>query len=206
MPLMAGQAFNKAEHRVATVRAMAFLGQTCDRVVGIRAIDPLVAVHPNAQLKLQAARHGLFADEFQHFEIPLAFGVGQLRHPHVVTRHGQQERVGEKEIPVRDIAEKVVADPQRQIEAIEALRRQHGEIGGPHLAVVVPGLVFDLADKEPVQAAHDIGRLLDDRLCKVQRGQGLGSIAHPVRKIQAAHRQAPARRGRTPAIPFCRMS
>ena len=93
-------------------------------------------MHPDSQLKLDASRCSLLADEFQHFEIAVSFCIGQLRYPHVVSRNRQKERIGKKEIRIGDILEKIVANPQAQIEAIKPLGRQHREILFPHLTVV----------------------------------------------------------------------
>ena len=47
--------------------------QPFDRVVSMRTVDPFVTVHPDTQLKLQAASDSQFADEFQSFKIAIAF-------------------------------------------------------------------------------------------------------------------------------------
>ncbi len=136
--------------------------QPRDGVVGIRAVDPFVTVHPESQLELQAARYGLLADEFQHLEIAIAFRLWQLRRPYLVARNGKQERVGEEEVGIGNAPKKVVAETEAQVEAVEALRSQHGEIARPHLAVVVPGFILDIAREEPQQAANCICRSFSD--------------------------------------------
>ena len=106
-------------------------------------------MHPKAELELHAASYGLLGDELQHLEIRVALAVGQLGNAHVVAGNGHQERISEEEICVGDLPDEVVADAQRQIETIEPVRRQHRQILRPHLAIVVPGLVFHVAGEEP---------------------------------------------------------
>ena len=111
-PLIAGQRLQQRAHGVAAVGAVSLARQSLDGVVGVGAVDPLVAVHPDAELELHAAGHGLLADELQHLEVAVALGVRQLRNPHVVARHGQQERIGKEEVAVGDVAKEVVADAE----------------------------------------------------------------------------------------------
>ena len=61
------------------------------------------------------------------------------------------------------LVEEVVADAEREVEAVEALRGQHRQVRRPHLAVVEPGLVFDVAREQPRDAADGVGRPLQDR-------------------------------------------
>ncbi len=194
-------------HRVAAVGAVSFGSEAFDRVVRLRARDPLVAVHPDAQLELHAARRGLFADEAQHLQVAIAFGVGQLRHAHVVPGHGEQERIREQEVAVGDAVQEVVADAESEAEAVEALRGQHGEVRRPHLAVVVPGLVLDLAGEQPRDAADGVGRMLGNGRRDGQRGQRVGGVMHAVRQFKKRVRQAPrvvpARPDALPALPQC---
>ena len=89
-----------------------------DRVVGFRAVDPLIAVHPDAKLELHAPGHGFRADEFQRFEIAVALRIRQAGGSDMVSGHGQQERVSEEEIRIQDVAEKIVTDPEAQVKAV----------------------------------------------------------------------------------------
>src|SRR2546422_8889061 len=102
--------------------------QPTDGVISIRTVDPFVTVHPETQLELQAARYGLLADEFQHFEIAVAFRIRQLRCSHFVRRHEKQEGIREQKIGIGNSTKKVVTEAEAQVEAIEAVRSQHGEI------------------------------------------------------------------------------
>jgi hypothetical protein len=102
-------------------------------------------VHPDAQLELQAARRGLVADEPQHLEIAIALGIGQTLGAHVVTGNRKEERVGEQEIGVRHILQKIVAESETEIEAIETVRGEHGQVARPHLAIVEPRFIFHVA-------------------------------------------------------------
>ena len=141
---------------------MGFFSESFDGVVGVRTIDPDVAVHPDAEVELHAAGCGLFADETQHGEIAVAFCVGELRDAYVVAGHGEEERISEEEVGVGDVADEVVSDSEGEVEAIEAVSREHGEIAPPHLVIVVPGLVLDFADEETGDAAHLVCRLFGE--------------------------------------------
>jgi hypothetical protein len=141
-------------------------------------------VGPEAQLEFEAARGGLFADESQHFEIAVAFGIRQAHGPDIVTRDGNQERVGEKEIGFGDGLATVVAQPQGEAETVESLRGQHGEIARPEFAVLEPGLVFHIAAEQAGDAAGGVGGALDDGLGDGERGHGIGRELHPVGKFE----------------------
>ena len=188
--------------RVTAIRAVGFGSEAFDGVVGVGARDPAVAVHPDAQLELHAARHGLLADEAQHLQVAIALGVRQLRHAHVIPGHGKQEWIGKQKVRIGDGGQEVVADAQREIEPVEALRRQHGQVRRPHLAVVVPGLVFDFAGEEARDAADGIGRALGHRLTG-QRGPRAGHRSSARgQPVPGARRSGPARRVRRP---ICRL-
>ncbi len=142
---------------VAAIRPVGFGVESLDGVVGVRAVLPLVAVHPEAQLELEAVGGGLLADEAQGFQIAVALGVRQVHGAHVVAGHRKEERVGEEEIRVGDAAQEIVSDAEAEVEAVEAVFGEHGEVARPHLAVVEPGLVFHLAGEEALNAADGIG-------------------------------------------------
>ena len=121
---------------------------------------------------------------FSISQIAVAFGVGQLRDPHVVAGNGEQERIGEQEIGVGDLAEKVVADAEGQVEAVEALRGQHGEVPRPHLAVVVPGLVFHVAGEQPGDAADGVGGALDNGAIHCKGAGSVSGILHAIPQFE----------------------
>ncbi len=84
----------------------------------------------------------------------VAFGVGEVAGADFVPWYiGKEERIGEEEVGVGDFAEEIVADAEGEVEAVEAVLGEHGEILGPHVAVVEPGLVFELAAEEAHVAA-----------------------------------------------------
>src|SRR5947209_7554630 len=62
-------------HRIAAIWAVILSGQSLDGVIRVRAVEPFIAVHPQPELKLHAARHSLLADKLQHREIAIALGV-----------------------------------------------------------------------------------------------------------------------------------
>ena len=60
-----------------------------DRVIGMRTLGPLVGVVPKAELKVQAARCGLATNKTQHFEVSIAFVIGQRYRPGTIARNGK---------------------------------------------------------------------------------------------------------------------
>ena len=50
--------------------------QSLDRVVGLGAVGPLVAVHPEPELEVQPVRGRLIGDVSQRLQIAIAFGIG----------------------------------------------------------------------------------------------------------------------------------
>ena len=54
----------------------------------------------------------------------------------------------------------------------------------PHLAIVVPGLILDVAGKELHQAADGIRRLLNDWVVNRKRRQRIGGVPYAVREIK----------------------
>ncbi len=177
-------------HRVATIRPVRLGGEPLDGGVRVWAGVPFVAVHPQPELELQAARRRLARDEPQHLEVAVALGVGELRHAHVVAGHREQEWIAEDEVCVGDVGEEVVADPQREVEAVEALPGQHREIRGPHLAVVEPGLVFDVAREQARDAADAVGRPFGHWPAHRQRSHRVGRQACPIGELEKRVGQA----------------
>ena len=110
------------------------------------------------------------------FEVRVALGIGQLRNAHVVAGYRHQERIREQEVCVGDLPDEVVADAKRQVEAIEPVRRKHRQILRPHLAIVVPGLVFHVAREETGPTANAIVWLLDQGFCWKERRSILRAI------------------------------
>src|SRR6185437_2579879 len=72
---------------VTAVRALVPSSETFNCVIRIRARVPTVAMRPNAQLEIHAARDRLLADEAEHLQVAIAFGVRQLRHAHAIPGH-----------------------------------------------------------------------------------------------------------------------
>src|ERR1039457_6136511 len=195
-----GAGAEESGKRVAAVRAVVLGVESLDGVVRMRAVLPLVAVHPEAQLELEAVGGGLLADEAQRFEIAVALLVRQVRGADIVARHGEKEGVGEEKVGVGDSAQEVVAYAEAEVEAVEAVFREHGEVTRPHLAVVKPGRVFDLAGEEALDAADGVGGPLHVR---VGQCGGAGQDAGGKEKVAAVHNQdctaaAPGRARRQP--------
>src|SRR6185503_12561340 len=142
--------------------------QTGDVMGGIGAIRPLISMGPQAELEIQAPRHGLTRDELQHFEIFLTLALGQRHGAHVITWYRDQIGIGEMKIVVGHAARKIIGDAQRKIEPVEPARNQHVEIAKPELAAVEPGLVLDLAAEGARHAADAVGRLIRYFLFQMQ--------------------------------------
>ena len=143
-------------------------------------------MHPQAQLELQAVADGLLADEAQSFEIAIALGVRQVRGADVVAWHGEEEGVGEQKVGVGDSAQEIVADAEAEVEAVEPVFREHGEVMRPHLAVVKPGLVLDLAGEQALHAAYGVGGRLRAGL---RKGGCAGQCGGSQEKIAALHKR-----------------
>ena len=74
--------------------------------------------------------------------------------------------------------------PKLRLKRLKRFSGEHGEVMRPHLAVVEPGLVFDLAGEEALDAADGVGGPLAARLRQSGRaGQGGGSQE----KVAALH-------------------
>src|ERR1700722_3075504 len=101
---------------------------------------------------------GLLADEAQSFEVAVTLGVPQVYGADVVAGHGEEEGVSEKEVGVGHGAQEIVANAEAEVEASELVLREHGKVMRPHLAVVEPGLVFDLAGEKALDTADGVGR------------------------------------------------
>ena len=91
------------------------------------------------------------------------------RHPavhraDVVAWHGEKERIGKQKIGVGDLAQEIVTNTEAEIEAVELIFREHGEVMWPHVTIVKPGFVFDLAGEKALDAADIAETLPRDRL------------------------------------------
>jgi hypothetical protein len=177
-----GTALQEQRQRVATIDGMVLLCDALDVVVHLRAVE-LVAVGPQPDLEVQAAPHGLPADELQRFEIALALRRGQFAHPHLMARNGKQERIGEVQINVAHLHRVVVLQAERHAEPVEAVGRQHRQILAPHRAIMEPALVLDIALKAARNAAHAVGRLLHDRMGNAEHGDRIGAVADAVGEL-----------------------
>src|ERR1039458_3368173 len=58
---------------IAAIRPLGLLGQAGNGVVGVSAAGPVIAMHPDAEVKFQTTRHSLLADVLQHLEIVVTF-------------------------------------------------------------------------------------------------------------------------------------
>jgi len=111
-------------------------------------------------------RGALIADVTHHHQVVVAFRVGQPIGLYVIPRNRQQKGIREIKVRILDPVGCVIPQPERQVKPVEPLNRQHVEIAIPEPAVVVPGLVLDIAAKQPADPAHRVGRSLDRRLSR----------------------------------------
>jgi hypothetical protein len=151
-----------------------FGGETLNVVLGVRAVRPFVGVRPEADLELQPAQGRLFADEAEHFQVPVALGVIERHGAHLVARNVEQIRIGEMQVIAHDVAREIIAQTEGQAEAIETIGDQGSQIIAPEGLVVIPAFVLHVADEGARDAAHGVGGLLLERLGE---GQGRRRIA-----------------------------
>ena len=167
---------------VTAVRPQPLGREPFDPVVGVGAVRPLVRVGPQPELEVQAAARRLVADEAQHLQVGVTLAVGEVRRAHVVARDREQEGVGEVQVGVPDPRREVVAEPEGEIEAIEALGHEHREIGGPELPVAEPRLVLDVAAEKAHAAPNGVRGLAAD-LDAGQRRARIVREGHAIRKL-----------------------
>src|SRR3984957_4051954 len=101
---------------------------------------------------------GPLADEGQSFEVAATLGVRQVSGTDVVAGQGEEEGGREYEKGLGHGAQEIVANAEAEVEASELVLREHGKVMRPHLAVVEPGLVFDLAGEKALDTADGVGR------------------------------------------------
>ena len=152
----------------AAVRRVGLGGESVDVVVRLGAVGPAIGMSPQSELEIQAAGRGFVADVPEHLKVPVALLVGQVGGADPVPRHRDQERVGKIEIRVAQAVGGIIAQPEREIETIEAMRRQQRQITSPKFPVIEPPTILKIAGEHPHHAAHRIGRMLDDRPGRTQ--------------------------------------
>src|SRR5262249_47642968 len=123
---------------VAAVRSLRFGREPFDRIIRARSTGPLIRVGPDAELKLHPAPRGFAADELEHLEIRIPFPVRQRIRAHVVARNGKQERIREVKVAIGDVVGEIVSETECEVEAIEPMGREHGEVTRPERAIVEP--------------------------------------------------------------------
>ncbi len=135
--------------------------------------------------------------EAQRVQVPLPLLVRHAPGADVVPGDGQQEGVGEVEVGVAHAPGEVVPDPQGQVEAVEALPREHGQVAPPGLAVVEEGEVLHVAGEGAQDAPHPVGRASLQGGAGLQGAQGLQDgrgirgPGHPLAHFQQGVDQAP---------------
>ena len=90
-----GAGLEEGADGIAAIWTVGFRGETLDSLAGMRTVDPLVAVHPQAELKMEAARGGLVADVAQRSQVAVALSIGELRYSHAVPRDRKEEWIRE---------------------------------------------------------------------------------------------------------------
>ncbi len=148
---------------VAAVWRLRLGREPFDAVVGIRTVGPNVSVRPQSELKPEPEARGLVAGETQHGKILVAFFIRQRRGPHAVSGNVEKKGIGKVKVAIGDIGGEIVAQAQREAEAVEALGREHRQVAAPKFLVVKPALVLDVAGKGPPDGTHGVGGSFDRR-------------------------------------------
>ena len=154
-----GARFEHGSQPVAAVLRMVLRIETCDLSVGVGGIVEVVSMGPDAYLEVHAAQGRFLANEAERIQISGALGVRNTRNPYVVAGNLDEKRIGEVEIRIAHFTREIVADPERQAEPVEAIRRQHRQVFAPVVPVVEPRLVFDFADEGSDDTANPVSGL-----------------------------------------------
>ncbi len=179
--------------------------QSDDRMSRLGAGTLVVGVIPQPELEIDPAAFGLVADEAQRLEVALPlFRRETFLALHVIAGHIEQKRVGEAEVIVRRrMMAVVVLHPEPELEAVDPVGGELGEVVRPEVAVVEPrGVLLD-RDEDPQDAAHRRRRALGQRLGRGQLGHRIGRVGRPVGEFQYrrsrahAHRHPSRRSGRS---------
>jgi hypothetical protein len=103
-----------------------------------------------------------------------------------------QERIRKQQVRIQDVPQEIVSNAERQVKPVVAVRRQHGQIPLPTLAIMEPGQILNIADLESSHATDRIGRLLRHRLQVDQQVKRvhIGCIDNSVRQLQQRVRQS----------------
>ena len=167
---------------------MVLLRHAGDRVADVGAVQHLVGVVPQTQLEPQAAELGLVADEAQRRQVLVALLVRHAPGADVVAGDVQQEGVGEAEVVVDRVrvVRVVVLHPEGELQPVDAVGRQLGEVLLPELAVVEPGHVLDVADEAAGDAAHGRGGTLTACRHLAQGSQGRVGEGDDVGQVEQA--------------------
>jgi hypothetical protein len=144
----------------------------------------MIAVRPDAEMEVDSMSNGLRADELQHFQVAVAFFFRKVERAHFVAGDGKQKRIGEQEVGIANVVEKVVSDADIQTEAVTSLSGQHGKVCGPHFPVVEPGFVLNIAAKDASDAAQGVERLLGDCFMLFECGKRTLGVVNAVGKLE----------------------
>ena len=79
--------FQKFANGITAIGGMGFGRQPFDCIIGVRTVEPFIAMHPESQLKFHPTRNSLLTNVFEHFKVVVAFLVGKLWHPDIVARN-----------------------------------------------------------------------------------------------------------------------
>jgi hypothetical protein len=131
-----------------------------DRPLPLDAVVELDALRPEAHEELDAAPGRLVAGVAQRVEVGPPLLVRQSRDAHAEVGQLDQERVGEQQVVLGDAGVVAVldTDAERQLQPVDPVRRQLGQVVVPEPAVEVPGRVLDLAHVGAEHAADPVRR------------------------------------------------
>ena len=143
-PMISRTVFQDHCQGVAAIGRVGLRASARRWMVGIGAVGPGIGMGPDAELEIDAAPRRLLGDEAQGIPVlfPLAHRQQRLDPHLIIAGHGDQIGIGKMQIVAGDPGGKVIGQPKRQGEAVEAAGRQQIEIARPEIAVIEPGLVM----------------------------------------------------------------
>src|SRR5262249_45182549 len=110
----------------------------------------------------------------------VAFGIRELRDADVVSFDAKEERVGEKKVGVGNLAQEIVTNAKGEMEPVEALGCEIGQITRPHVAILEPRLVFHVAGKQAGDGARTVGGLFSCYGARREDGGRIGQMTYAV--------------------------
>src|SRR5215469_13242256 len=156
--------------------------ETCNAVIRLRTVGPLVGLGPDAELEFQATTDSLRRDELQGFKIALALTRRErwLNGNSTVCREFDEVGVGKVEVVAGDTARKVIAEAEREVETIEARVGKRIQVACPKGPVIEPRLVFNLRQEGACDTSNSVGRSFHYGCGEMESAQRIIAELHAV--------------------------